>query len=54
MKFGAFLVAAAAAQYAGDGTVSITRDTIKKFIKNTKTINIAILKPLSVRRQRKL
>ena len=27
MKFGAFLVAAAAAQYAGDGNVSILRDS---------------------------
>ena len=33
MKFGAFLVAAAAAQYAGDGTVSITRDTTKNYKK---------------------
>ena len=34
MKFGAFLVAAAAAQYAGDGNVSIIRD-----IRNIRKLN---------------
>ena len=47
MKFGAFLVAAAAAQYAGDGTVSIIGDimSILETYENQ-------LKPFSVCKQR--